>query len=52
MKGGAHMISKCYPYPDGGPDALKPDAYDAEGNLTVNSWSLFMQDEIDSENDD
>lgn len=46
------MLSKCYPYPDGGPDALTPDAYDAEGNLTVNSWSLFMQDEIDSENDD
>lgn len=46
------MLSKCYPYPDGWPDALKPDAYDAEGNLTINSWDLFMRDEIDRENDD
>ena len=24
----------------------EPDAYDAEGNLTVNSWKLFMEDEL------
>ena len=52
MKGGTHMLSKCYPYPDGGPDALKPDAYDAEGKLTINSWDLFMREEIDRENDE
>jgi len=26
-----------------------PDAYDADGNLTVNSWKLFMEDEMESE---
>lgn len=26
-----------------------PDAYDADGNLTVNSWKLFMEDELASE---
>ena len=26
-------------------DGFEPDAYDAEGNLTVNSWELFRQDE-------
>lgn len=26
-----------------------PDAYDAEGNLTVNSSALFMQDELAKE---
>lgn len=51
MKGGIRMLSKRYPYPDGGPDVLKPDAYDAEGNLTINSWYLYMCDEIDREDD-
>ena len=46
------MLSKRYPYPDGGPDVLKPDAYDAEGNLTINSWYLYMCDEIDRESDE
>lgn len=46
------MLSKRYPYPDGGPDVLKPDAYDENGNLTINSWDLFMRDEIDRESDD
>lgn len=26
-------------------EVFEPDAYDAEGNLTVNSWELFKQDE-------
>ncbi len=26
-----------------------PDAYDADGNLTVNSWQLFKDDEEASE---
>ena len=46
------MFSKRYPYPDGGHDVLKPDAYDAEGNLTINSWYLYMCDEIDRESDE
>lgn len=46
------MLSKCYPYPDGGPDALEPDAYDAKGNLTINSWDLYMREEIDRENEE
>lgn len=46
------MLSKRYYYPDGGLDALKPDAYDAEGNLTINSWDLFMRDEIEREDDE
>lgn len=52
MKGGIRMLSKRYYYPDGGLDALKPDAYDAEGNLTINSWDLFMRDEIEREDDE
>ena len=24
----------------------EPDAFDAEGNKTVNSWKLFMEDEL------
>ena len=51
MKGGIRMLSKCYYYPDGGLDALKPDAYDAEGNLTINSWELYKQDELASEDE-
>ena len=46
------MISKRSPYPDGGHDVLKPDAYDAEGNLTINSLYLYMCDEIDRESDE
>lgn len=28
---------------------LEPDAYDAAGNKTVNSWKLFMEDELAKE---
>lgn len=38
--------------PDGGLDALKPDAYDADGNLTINSWELFKQEELARESED
>lgn len=31
---------------------LEPDAYDADGNLTVNSWELFKQDELAREEND
>lgn len=31
---------------------LEPDAYDADGNLTVNSWELFKQDELAREEDE
>lgn len=27
----------------------EPDAYDADGKKTVNSWKLFMEDELASE---
>ena len=27
----------------------EPDAYDADGNKTVNSWKLFMEDEMASD---
>lgn len=27
----------------------EPDAYDAAGNKTVNSWKLFMEDELAKE---
>ena len=43
------MNMKAYPYPDGGPDVLKPDAYDDEGYLTINSWYMYMCDEINHE---
>lgn len=46
------MMRKDYPYPDGGSDALKPDAYDSNGNLTINTWDLFMREEIDRENEE
>ena len=46
------MVPKRYPVPDCGFDDLVPDAYDAEGHLTVNSWELFKQDELASEDDD
>lgn len=45
-------MRKDYPEPDGGLDALKPDAYDARGNLTINTWDLFMREEIDRENEE
>lgn len=45
-------MRKDYPIPDGGLDALKPDAYDTNGNLTINSWDIFMREEIDRENDE
>lgn len=31
---------------------LEPDAYDAEGNLTINSWELFKQEELAREEDE
>lgn len=45
-------MRKDYPVPDGGLDALMPDAYDANGNLTINSWDIFMREEIDCEDDE
>ncbi len=30
----------------------EPDAYDADGKRTVNSWKLFMEDELASEDDE
>ena len=45
-------MRKDYPEPDGGLDAMKPDAYDENGNLTINSWYLHMCDEIDREDDE
>ena len=27
-------------------DDFEPDAYDADGNLTVNSWDLFRDEEL------
>ena len=44
------MLEKI-PVPDGGPDALEPDSYDAEGHLTINSWQLFKEDELAHELD-
>jgi hypothetical protein len=46
------MIPKRYPVPDCGFDDLVPDAYDAEGNLTINSWELFKREELDRESDE
>lgn len=31
---------------------LEPDAYDAEGNLTINSWEQFKEDELASEGEE
>lgn len=31
------------------PQNEEPDAYDADGNKTVNSWKLFMEDEMASD---
>lgn len=44
------MLEKI-PVPDGGPDALEPDSYDAEGHLTINSWQLFKGEELARELD-
>lgn len=49
-KGGIHMVLKRYPAPDCG--ELEPDAYDADGNLTINSWELFKQEELAREAED
>lgn len=49
-KGVIHMVLKRYPVPDCG--ELEPDAYDADGKLTINSWELFMRDELDRESDE
>lgn len=38
--------------PDGGLDALRPDAYDAEGKLTINSWELYKEEELARELED
>lgn len=45
------MTSKI-PVPDCGFDDFLPDAYDEEGYRTINSWELFKQDELASEDDD
>lgn len=45
-KGEILMESKSYPVPECGFDDLIPDAYDAEGHLTINTWELFKQDEL------
>lgn len=46
------MNMKDYPYPDCGLDDLVSDAYDSSGRLVINSWELFKQDELASENKD
>lgn len=46
------MALRNYPLPDGGADVMLPDAYDNDGNLTVNSWELFKQEELARELDD
>lgn len=46
------MTFKPYPVPDCGFDDLVPDAYDAEGHRTINSWEPFKQDELASEDAD
>ena len=48
-KGGISMVLNRYPIPDCG--ELEPDAYDANGNLTINSWELFKEDELARELD-
>lgn len=37
------MLLKDYGY---NPMLEEPDAYDADGKKTVNSWKLFMEDEL------
>ena len=32
-------------------EKLEPDAFDADGNLTINSWELFKEDELASDED-
>ena len=44
------MKKEEYPIPDCG--YCSPDAYDADGNLTVNSWEIFKQDELAREEND
>lgn len=31
---------------------LMPDAYDADGNLTINSWEFFKEEELARELED
>ena len=31
---------------------FEPDAYDADGNLTISSWALFQEDELASEGEE
>lgn len=40
------MRVRDFPVPDGGSDATIPDSYDADGNLTINSWELFKAEEL------
>ena len=44
------MSLSRYLEPDCG--ELEPDAYDADGNLTINSWELFKQEELARESED
>ena len=46
------MALRNYPLPDSGADVMLPDAYDNDGNLTVNRWELFKQEELARELDD
>lgn len=32
-------------------EKLEPDAFDDDGNLTINSWELFKEDELASDED-
>lgn len=43
MRNGAKMIKSEIGY---NPANEEPDAYDADGKKTVNSWKLFMEDEL------
>lgn len=50
-KRGDYMLRNM-PKLDSGFDDFLPDAYDEEGHRTINSWELFKQDELASEDDD
>ena len=52
IKVGNYMALRNYPLLDSGADVMLPDAYDNDGNLTVNSWELFKQEELARELDD
>lgn len=43
-------MNKKVPKPDSG--EFQPDAYDGDGYRTIDSWELYKQDELASEDDD